>query len=50
VVQAICEFIGRDSHSGRSALIVINPKQSIAISLNESEELKKSKNNLIIVF
>ena len=37
------EFKEGDLHSGKTKIIVTNPKQAIAIALSEADELKKNK-------
>lgn len=41
VAQVMHEFKVGDLHSGKSDVIVTNPKQAIAISLSEAENLEK---------
>ena len=41
VAQVMHEFKEGDLHSGKSDIIVTNPKQAIAIALSEAEGLKK---------
>ena len=44
VAEVMHEFKEGDLHSGKSDIIVTNPKQAIAIALSEAEGLdKKSK-------
>lgn len=44
VAEVMHEFKAGDLHSGKSDIIVTNPKQAIAIALSEAEGLdKKSK-------
>lgn len=44
VAEVMHEFKEGDLHSGKSDIIVTNPKQAIAIALSEAEDLnKKSK-------
>ena len=40
--QVMNEFASGDLHSGKSDVIVTNPKQAIAIALSEAEGLKKN--------
>ena len=45
VAEVMHEFKEGDLHSGKSDVIVTNPKQAIAIALSEAEGLdKKTKN------
>ena len=41
VAEEMHEFKEGDLHSGKSDIIVTNPKQAIAIALSEAEGLKK---------
>ncbi|WP_310556411.1 DUF6496 domain-containing protein [Flavobacterium sp.] len=41
VAQVMHEFKEGDLHSGKSDVIVTNPKQAIAIALSEAEGLDK---------
>ncbi len=41
VVQVMHEFKEGNLHSGKSDVIVTNPKQAIAIALSEADGLKK---------
>ena len=41
VAEVMHEFKEGDLHSGKSDIIVTNPKQAIAIALSEVEGLKK---------
>ena len=41
VAEVMHEFKEGDLHSGKSDIIVTNPKQAIAIALSEAEGLKK---------
>jgi hypothetical protein len=43
IAQVMHEFKEGELHSGKSNVIVTNPKQAIAIALSEAEELKKIK-------
>jgi Family of unknown function (DUF6496) len=43
IAQVMHEFKAGELHSGKSDIIVTNPKQAIAIALSEVEELKKQK-------
>lgn len=42
VAQVMHEFKEGELHSGKTDVIVTNPKQAIAIALSEAEELDKS--------
>ena len=42
VAQVMHEFKEGDLHSGKSDIIVTNPKQAIAIALSEAEGLEKN--------
>jgi hypothetical protein len=42
VAQVMHEFKEGELHSGKSDVIVTNPKQAIAIALSEAEGLKKN--------
>ena len=42
VAQVMHEFKEGDLHSGKSDVIVTNPKQAIAIALSEAEGLEKN--------
>lgn len=41
VAEVMHDFKEGDLHSGKSDVIVTNPKQAIAIALSEAEGLKK---------
>ena len=41
VAEVMHEFKKGDLHSGKTKIIVTNPKQAIAIALSEADELKK---------
>lgn len=41
IAEVMHEFKEGDLHSGKSKIIVTNPKQAIAIALSEAEDLKK---------
>lgn len=41
VVEVMHEFAAVDLHSGKSDVVVTNPKQAIAIALSEAEGLDK---------
>ncbi len=43
IAQVMHEFKEGELHSGKTDVIVTNPKQAIAIALSEAEELDKSK-------
>lgn len=43
VAEVMHEFKEGDLHSGKSDVIVTNPKQAIAIALSEAEGLRKTK-------
>jgi hypothetical protein len=43
VAKVMHEFKEGDLHSGKTETIVTNPKQAIAIALNEAEGLDKTK-------
>ena len=43
IAQVMREFKEGDLHSGKSDVIVTNPKQAIAIALSEADELEKTK-------
>lgn len=43
VAQVMHEFKEGELHSGKTDVIVTNPKQAIAIALSEAEEIDKSK-------
>jgi hypothetical protein len=43
IAQVMHEFKEGELHSGKSDIIVKNPKQAIAIALSEAEELGKTK-------
>lgn len=43
VAKVMHEFKAGELHIGKSDKIVTNPKQAIAIALNEADGLKKSK-------
>jgi hypothetical protein len=43
VAEVMHEFKAGELHSGKSDVIVTNPKQAIAIALSEAEELDKKK-------
>lgn len=43
VAEVMYEFKEGELHSGKSDVIVTNPKQAIAIALSEASELKKEK-------
>lgn len=45
VAKVMHEFKEGELHSGKSNIIVTNPKQAIAIALSEAEGLSKLKNN-----
>ena len=45
IAQVMHEFKAGELHSGKSDVIVKNPKQAIAIALSEAEELEKRKND-----
>jgi Family of unknown function (DUF6496) len=44
VAQVMHKFKDGDLHSGKSDVIVTNPKQAIAIALSEAEGLDNKKN------
>ncbi len=46
VAEVMHEFKEGDLHSGKSDIIVTNPKQAIAIALSEAEGLKKKTKKL----
>lgn len=43
IAQVMHEFKEGELHSGKTDVIVTNPKQAIAIALSEAEELDKLK-------
>lgn len=43
IAEVMHEFKEGDLHSGKSDVIVTNPKQAIAIALSEADKLAKSK-------
>jgi hypothetical protein len=43
VAEVMHEFKVGELHSGKSNIIVTNPKQAIAIALSEAEDLKKRR-------
>ena len=45
IAQVMHEFKEGELHSGKTDVIVTNPKQAIAIALSEAEELDKTKKN-----
>ena len=46
VAEVMHEFKEGDLHSGKSDIIVTNPKQAIAIALSEAEGLDKKNKKL----
>lgn len=46
IAQVMHEFKVGELHSGKSDVIVTNPKQAMAIALSEADELEKTKNTL----
>lgn len=45
IAQVMHEFKEGELHSGKTDVIVTNPKQAIAIALSEADELDKTKKN-----
>jgi Family of unknown function (DUF6496) len=43
ITQVMHEFKEGELHSGKTEVIVTNPKQAIAIALSEADELGKTK-------
>jgi Family of unknown function (DUF6496) len=43
IAQVMHEFKVGELHSGKSDIIVTNPKQAIAIALSEAGELQKNR-------
>lgn len=41
ITEVMHKFAAGELHSGKTEIIVTNPKQAIAIALSEADELKK---------